>query len=147
MSIEQDLTRIANALETLVNISAAAYTGGAVPSASENSGGTITGNAPPPAKPAAKTALKKKAEPAPVVEEPSEFDTEESADQVQLTTAEIEATLRRHAKAVGSPTTIKLMIKHGADKVTPKIATIPQANYQAIYDEAEADLKKVEGKK
>lgn len=54
--------------------------------------------------------------------------------------------LKTHAKQLGTKTTVALIVKHGANRLIPKMNTIPEANYKACYDEATADLKKLEKK-
>lgn len=77
---------------------------------------------------------------APVVEvDPFSNDTEPSA----ITLDSLMAHLTTHAKAFGNKTTIDLIKKHGADAATPKIKTIPEANWQACWDEVTADLNKI----
>lgn len=122
MSIETDLGRIATSLEIIVKH-------------------LTTDKAAParePAQPAAakKTAAKPVPTPEPEVDPFAEPQAEISLDTLS-------DLLKKHAKALGTKTTIALILKHGADKVTPKINTIPTANYAACFAEAEGDLKKV----
>jgi len=63
--------------------------------------------------------------------------------QPVITVEVLTVKLREHANTIGAQFTQAIMLKHGANKTTPKISTIPLANYVACYKEAEAELKKV----
>jgi len=128
MSLENDLKRIADALEVIAS--------------------TLTSQ---------KDVSVKKVEEVPEVEPvKAEPKKEKKAKKEEPVVVEevrvvvnkdaVEGLLRKHAQILGAKTTIALMIKHGADKTTPKIATIPEANYAAVIEEATADLNKVEKK-
>lgn len=137
MSIETDLGRIATALEAMVKIQEKAY-------------GLATADkqpAPAVVVPTAKKASAAKAAPAAAPAEPEvdPFNQEAAAEEVSFET--LSALLKQHSVKLGVKTTIALILKHGADKVTPKLNTIPTANFKACFDEATADLKKLEVKK
>lgn len=87
------------------------------------------------------TAVAAKKIAAPVAE--AEVDPFAGAAEAEITFESLSDVLKTHAKALGTKTTIALIVKHGADAVVPKINTIPTANYKACFDEATADLKKV----
>ena len=57
------------------------------------------------------------------------------ADAPVYTQDEVHKALRAFMDKNGPDKTKTLMIKHGADKVTPKITTIPVANYAALMKE------------
>lgn len=71
----------------------------------------------------------------------------ENTDDEKVTFESLTDLLKTHAKKLGTKVTVALIIKHGADRTTPKMNTIPEANFKACFDEATADLKKVEGSK
>jgi hypothetical protein len=127
MSLENDLKRIADALEVI------ASTLTSQKDVSVKKVEEVPEVEPVKAEPKKEKKAKKEE---PVVEEV----------KVVVNKDAVEGLLRKHAQILGAKTTIALMIKHGADKTTPKIATIPEANYAAVIEEATADLNKVEKK-
>ena len=137
MSIEQTLERIATALETIAK--ACDKAPAAAPTA-----------APAAAKPATTKAAKPTTgmtAPAatPVVAPQPEHDPFAQEAEVPvptITIQQLEESLRHHAKAFGTPTTLALMVKHGADRAKTTIKSIPTVGYQPLNDEIEADLKK-----
>ncbi len=141
MSLEIDLGRIANALEQMVKLM-------------QNENGVTKINysisAPKDANQGAPAIAKeKKSAPkteAPVVEA-DPFAEQPVASDAVITLDQLTEVLKQHAKALGTKITIALIIKHGADKTTPKINTIPTANFKACFDEANKDLVKLGGKK
>jgi len=130
MSIENSLERIAAALETIA----------------ANTGSPVLGATP--------VSLEKKSEPikvkapkaAPVVAAPAIEDPfageEEQPKAPAVSFEQMSETLKKHAKTFGSPVTIKLMKDHGADPKTPKLATIPEANFAKITAQAITELEK-----
>lgn len=130
MSIEQDLTRIAVALEEMVK---------RMPI-------TANANMAAPTLPAKETKAKKEA--SPVVAPEPEVDPFASGDTPTpvVTFESLTDLLKIHAKQLGTKVTVALIVKHGADKIVPKMNTIPEANFTACFDEATADLKKLEKK-
>ena len=131
MSIEQTLERIAVALEKQNELTAAIVQGKAAVAA------------PVPA--AVKETKVKKDAPAPPVAEP-EQDPFSGGEEAAVTFETLTELLKAHAKSLGTKLTVALIIKHGADRTTPKMNTIPEANFKACFDEATLDLKKVAGK-
>ena len=107
--------------------------------------GAVPVVATPPA--AAPKVEKKAPKAAPVITpEPVEvdpFESEAEAPGSSITIESLMAHLTEHAKKFGNKVTIDLIKRHGADAVTPKIKTIPEANWKACWDEAAADLAKV----
>lgn len=88
---------------------------------------------------------KKAPKAAPVVEKEPEPDVNSMFDEsapAGITQESLKETMTQHAHLFGAKTTIALMVVHGADKTTPKISTIPQANWQAAFDQATAEIKK-----
>lgn len=134
MSIETDLGRIATALEQMVKLCSASKE-------------TTSVHVTVPSGPAAKSAKKQADKPVPAVESVVESDPfqSESPAQEELTEAKLGEFLKTHATTFGTKATIALIKKHGADPVTPKINTIPQANWQACYNEAKEDMLKKKG--
>lgn len=131
MSIEQTLERIAVALEKIVALKPSDL--GAPRTASE-----VQAIAP---------AVKKGkgVAPAPVaapVIEVDPFAAPGEAAVPEVTFPMLSEKLQLHAKMYGTPTTIELIKKHGADKAQPKMSSIPTANYAACLAEVEADLAK-----
>jgi len=136
MSIDVDLNRIATALEEIVKIG--------------KGGGMFTGNTGNPLPPVAtpKTTKAAKETPAPVAEpEVDPFSQTTDAAEPIVNFESLTDLLKLHAKKLGTKVTVALIIKHGADRTTPKMNTIPEANFKTCFEEASADLKKVEGKK
>lgn len=130
MSIENDLGRIATSLEAI----AKHLTADKQPT-----------NQVVPAPTAAK--VKKSDKPtetaAPIEAEVDPFAEAAAPAAEEVSLENLSELLKRHAKLLGTKLTIALIIKHGADKVTPKIATIPQANFTACFNEALSDIAKV----
>lgn len=129
MSIESLLERIAVALE---KIAATAD--------------VITVEETPVVEPAPKAKKAKKDDavnPMEVLENLDKKVEEAVEPQVTITVEALTLKLREHANTIGAQFTQAIMLKHGANKNTPKISTIPLANYEACYKEAEAELKKV----
>lgn len=132
MSIEVELGRIATALEKQNALTEALVNGKGNP-------------LPPPAPLAAPKVEKKAPKNAPVVE-PEAVDAGEGMFEDGPTGVTLDALkelLTQHAKAFGTKVTLAMIISHGADKDTPKIATIPEVNWAACFTQATADLKKV----
>ena len=102
---------------------------------------------PAPAPAPASRAAKPVKEAPPVEQEVNPFEPEASTAAPAVTFESLTELLKGHAKKLGTKLTIALIIKHGADRTTPKMNTIPEANFKACWDEATADLKKMEGKK
>lgn len=130
MSIEIDLNRIATALEQMLL---------RMPVASVS---TV-----PAAVPVKEAKKSKETAPAPVAVAEAEVDPFSHDAEVVPTFDELSTLLKEHSIKLGTKVTIALIKKHGANAVTPKLNTIPEANFKACYDEATADLKKLEGKK
>lgn len=128
MSIEQNLERIAVALEQLV----------------KSKCGTPVPAVEPPVVTKKGLASKKEAlaAAAPETEEATDMFASETQAEPLVTLEKLSDTLKLHAKALGTKLTIALIKKHGADSTTPKINTIPTANWFVCFAEAEADLKK-----
>lgn len=122
MSIENTLERIAVALEAIAQ-----------------GGAPANLNAPAKPTPAAAPAPRA-AKAAPAAAEP----VAPVADAKVYTQAEVLETLKTLAdiEDFGSAETIALMVKHGANKETPAVRTIPAANYGALMLEATGLLKK-----
>lgn len=129
MSIEVELGRIATALEKQNALTEALV-------------GKPASAAPVVAAP---NTEKKAPKNAPVVAAEVKVDpfADAEAPKDELTIDILKDLLTTHAKAFGTKVTVELIKKHGADAATPKITTIPQANWKACFDEATADLKKV----
>lgn len=132
MSIESDLNRIATALEEMVKICRSNIQAEVVPA---------------PALKAAEPVKKVKKE-VPVVQPEPDTDPfgQEVSTQPEPTFESLTSLLKAHSIALGTKVTIALIIKHGADRMTPKLNTIPQASFSACYAEAKADLAKLEVK-
>lgn len=136
MSIEQTLERIAVALEKIE----ARFAGNVTTAA-------VTIATPAIVAPVAKDK-KKTAAAAPVAApviaaaEPSEFDLPGQGAEEPLTFEHLKGRLTLHATTFGTKVTLPIMVKHGADNVTPKMNTIPEANWKACLAEINADLKK-----
>ena len=129
--LEEQLKRIADALEKQIALTESLLN--VKPQA----------NPLPPAPKVEKKAPKA----APVI---AESEADPFADENQdaglaagITIETLMAHLTEHAKKFGNKVTIDLIKRHGADQVTPKIKTIPEANWKACWDEAAADLAKV----
>lgn len=94
---------------------------------------------------------RKVAEPVkPVVAEPVAEEIDPFAAEPEPVAASKEVTfdmlsdfLRKHSVTFGTKTTMALMIKHGADKGTPKLNTIPEKSFNACYAEAQQDFDKL----
>ena len=108
MSIEESLSRIALALETIV---------------AKGPG------EPPPSE--AKPRGRPKAAPAPVVEE----DPLGDGPAVAVTQDQLHAALKGFMDKNGIDKTKALMIKHGANAAKPVLTSIPAANYAALMAE------------
>lgn len=127
MSIEQNLERIAVALEEIAAQGRTATTAIAAIVKTTKASKPVT------------TAEKGR----PETETSDEVDPFAAPEAEPLVTLEkLSDTLKLHAKALGTKVTIALIKKHGADSTTPKINTIPAANWFVCFAEAEADLKK-----
>lgn len=127
MSIDTDINRIATALEEMLKrmpITANANQAGPTPPVKEK-----------------KTKETVVAEP-----EIDPFGQNEAPVEMAVTFETLTELLKTHAKQLGTKITVALIIKHGADKTTPKMNTIPEANFKACFDEATADLKKLDKK-
>lgn len=121
MSLEQTLERIAVALEKIE----ARYSG-------------ILPTAPRETKVKKETA----AAPVAVVEpESNPFETDAAAETA-ISFDALSVLLKDHSVKLGVKPTIALIIKHGADRTTPKLNTIPEGSFKACWDEATADLLK-----
>lgn len=125
MSLESDLNRIATALEEIVK-------------------GLKNGVSQTIAAPVAmKEAKPKAAKAEPVVAEQDPFAPADEVGAPVVSFDVLSTLLKQHSIKFGTKVTIALMIKHGANASTPKLNTIPEGSYQACYDEACADLKKL----
>lgn len=118
MSIENDLGRIATALEGLLKL---------MPGAPEQGVAIETEKV--------KTKKEKK-EKDQTIEDAAEKTTAEKT----ITFVDVEKILREHNVQFNSKTR-ELMEKHGATKGKPTMSSIPEANWAAIYQEAKTDLK------
>ena len=112
MSLEQNVERIAVALETLVALASAGNQAEAKP---------------------AKAKKEKDVAPAPVDDM---FDAPKPEEKVTLD--QLKDVLRAHMAKNGTEKTKALMIKHGAAVAKPVISSIPEANYAALLKEASA---------
>lgn len=141
MSIEADLNRIANALEFI-----AGSTTGKTPTQPVSELKARVETQPKLAK-ANKTSTTGAATPlvVAVVEDVDPFAIADVGVQQpeEITFEKLSDLLKKHAATLGTKTTIALIQKHGADAVTPKLNTIPTANYKSCFDEATKDLTKV----
>lgn len=122
MSIEIQLERIANALETLVGMKDVAAPAIETPKA-EVAKAKVTVPKGAPVIKKAETVM-----PEPVA--PVKTEVVSTITKELLTEA-----LRNHASNGNAENTKALMIKHGANATTPKIDSIPVANYAALYAE------------
>ncbi len=128
MALEQEIQKLIIAVETLTK--------------------TMQGGVNPLPKETKTTkAVKEKEAPMTVAEPEVDPFSQDEAPAPAVTFESLTDLLKVHAKKLGTKLTVALIIKHGADRTTPKMNTIPEANFQACWDEATADLKKVEGKK
>ena len=144
MSIEQDLNRIATALEEMVKLC----------QLNVRTSANQAAPTPEPA-PVVKEKKEKAAKPAPVNEAPKgapvveqdanpfEPAAEGPLGKPEISFEELSTLLKKHSVELGTKVTIALIVKHGADRATPKLNTIPKASYQACYEEASNDLKKI----
>lgn len=123
MSVENELKRIADALETLV--------------------GLKTPTAP---------SIEPKGEPAPLCQTKDKKDVKVETPRVkvekkeveapkEITLAELEPVLRLHCKQFGAEVTKKLMEKYGATTGKPTMASIPVKSYADCYAEAKSQIK------
>lgn len=112
MSIENTLERIATALEKI-----AAGKGSSQPDV-----GLVALE-----EPVKKTATKVKKDAPPAA-------AATTAAPVEITKAQVEEVLKKYASKKGIPSTKELIVKHGANKETPTIASIPVGNYQEVIN-------------
>lgn len=137
MSIEQTLERIAVALEKI-----AAQGSPVVAAPAVRTTAVVIAEAPPAAakikkdKPATTTAPVS----APVLTSDEDPFAQPGAPEVTFETLTERLTL--HAKTFGTPLTIPIMKKHGANEAKPRMDSIPQGNWKALIDEVNADLAK-----
>ena len=111
MNIEQNIERIAVALETLVTLATASE-----------------------AKPA---KVKKEKTEAPQAGIEDMLGDGAKAEE-KITLDQLKEVLRAHMTKNGTEKTKALMIKHGAAVAKPVISSIPEANYAALLKEASA---------
>ena len=117
MSLEQNVERIAVALETLVVLA----------QASEAPKGTE-----------APEKKKKVKEPAPQAGIEDMLGDGAAKPEEKVTLDQLKDVLRGHMAKNGTEKTKALMIKHGAAVAKPVISSIPEANYAALLKEASA---------
>lgn len=131
MSIEQTLERIAVAVEKIA-------AGRGEPSVTIASVTQTT-------IPAVPIKIKKE-KPMAVPAEKSEFDlpsgNADTTNEIPITFDQLKDRLTAHATNFGTKVTLPIMVRHGADAITPKMNTIPEANWKACLAEINADLKK-----
>ena len=110
MSIEQNVERIAVALENLVELTKVAM-----------------------AMPAEEGKKKKKTEAVAAVATGIEDMLGDAAPKITLD--QVKDALRAHMTKNGAEVTKALMIKHGANAAKPVVTSIPEANYPALMKE------------
>lgn len=118
MSIEQSLERIATALEQMV--------------------GTTKDKTGQPELSERKEDLTPKKERKPKA--PSVISPEEPSSTATVSLEDLTNLLRKHASALGIPSTKALMVKFGADAETPNVNSIPTNNYGTLAEAAKKDL-------
>lgn len=127
MSIENTLERIAAALETIAGLKQGAAPAIDTPKVDVS-------------EPIKKTTKKD-------AEKPSGVGSAgKPGEEKEYTQAEVLDALKGHADEFDSESTIKLMVRHGADKETPAVRTIPSENYGALMADIKADLAKKQAK-
>lgn len=127
MSLENDLGRIATSLEIIAK-HLTQDRGNPLPSV--------------PADKVTKVTKIAKKEPE-VAAEPEVDPFAQPEAEEEITLAKLTEVLREHSVKLGVKVTTALMIKHGANAVATKLASIPTANYKACFDDAKADLAKL----
>ena len=135
MSLEQQLERVAVALEDIANSIRTVQNRPTVASEPVKKPGR-------PAKVAAPAAPEAPVPPAAEAEVLPEDPFSEGEQLKAVTYDELKEILKTHSKTFGVKVTVALMIKHGADKTTQKMTSIPMASYTALAMEAEAELAK-----
>lgn len=140
MSIEQDLNRIANALEKLSELAAGKMIAAPAPAAP---GSTATLGGKPPKVTKATPAPAVSAPPAPA-EDPITGQPIEQEATPTHTIEDVHAHLRTLMETPakgGVEVCKKLMIKHGANPAKPVISSIPRQNYGKLMAEITEMLK------